>query len=82
MEKVLIVMVEVKIGIRISTIPPITHMTMLDYLVYLLLLVLFTKVFMVMKDVIIVMMTEGMDFGLKITGNINFTTAEKVLMAT
>ena len=43
---VLMVMGEVDIGIRLSTINPIAHTTMVDCCVDLLLLLVFTKLFM------------------------------------
>ena len=53
-EKVLTVMREVDIGLIPVTLPPITQVTEVDFCVYLLLLVVFTKVFIMMKEVIVV----------------------------
>ena len=79
-EKVLTVMGEVDIGLRPATPPPITHVGMVDYWVYLLLLVPPTKVFTVMKKVIVVVMMEELDLGLKRISTITFKIVEKVLM--
>ena len=46
-------MVEVDIGLRPATLPPITHVGMVDFWVDLLLLVVFMKVFMVIRDMYI-----------------------------
>ena len=48
-EKVLMVIVEVDIGILPATLPPITHMTMFNCCVYLMLLVVFSNLLMSMK---------------------------------
>ena len=64
-DKMLMVMVEVRIGLRPSTLPPITQFTMLDCCVDLFLIVVL-KMFLVMKEVIAVVMTEDMDLCLKI----------------
>ena len=50
-EEALTVTGEAGIGLRPDTIPPITQLGMLECWVALLILVLFTKVFMVMKEV-------------------------------
>ena len=74
------VMGDVELGIRLSTIPHITHMTIVDCWVYILLIFLFKKVFTVTKYVIVAVMTEEMDLGLKRPATITFTIMEKVLM--
>ena len=63
-EKVLMVMVDVDIGIRTATISTIIYINVVDYWVYLLLLVMFTKVLMVTKEVILVANMEVVDLGL------------------
>ena len=52
MENLLMVVGEVVIGLRPATLPPITQVGLVDFRVALLLLVLFTKLFMVMREVI------------------------------
>ena len=79
-EKVLIMIREVVIGLRPATLHPITHVTMVDCCVYLLLLVLFTHVFTEMKEVIVVVMTEDVDLGLKKPDTIPFKIVQLVLM--
>ena len=63
-EKVLMVMGDVDIGIRTATISTIIYINVVDYWVYLLLLVMFTKVLMVTKEVILVANMEVVDLGL------------------
>ena len=48
-DKVLIVIGELDIGLRPATLPPITQVTMVDCCDYLLILILFMKVFITMK---------------------------------
>ena len=60
------VMGEVKIGFRPDNIPPIIQVILVDCCVYLLLIVVFAKVFMTMKEMIVSMMMEDVDLGLKI----------------
>ena len=57
-EKVLVVMVEVDIGLIPATLTPITQVVMVYFFVYLLILVVFMKVLMVIKEVILVVMVE------------------------
>ena len=76
------VIVEVNIGLIPSNITPITQVIMVDYCIYLLLLDVFMKVFMEMKEMILVVIMEDMDLGLKIPANITFTIIEKVLVVT
>ena len=71
---------EVDIGFRPSTLPPITQLTMVYCCVYLLLIVVFTKFFMVIKVVIVVVMIEDAYLGLKRPATLTFTIVEKVLM--
>ena len=63
---------EVDIGPRPDTLPPITQATMVYFFVHLLLLVVFMKVFMKIKEVIAVMMMEDVDLGLKRTATLPF----------
>ena len=64
-EQVLMVMREVDIGLRPSTLPPITQVGMVDFWVDLFILVLFMKLFMVMIEV---------DIGLRIATLLPITT--------
>ena len=79
-EKLLMVIGEVDIGLRPETPPPVTQATMVDCCVYMLLLVMFIKVFMPIKDVIVVEMMEYVYLGLNIPSTIIFTIMDKVLM--
>ena len=56
---------EVGISIRPSTITPITQVTMVDCCIELLPLFIFMEVFMTTKELIVVVMVEDMDLGLK-----------------
>ena len=71
---------EVDIGIRPSTLHPITQSTVSDCCVYLFILVVFIKLFIVIKDVIVVVTIEDVDLGLKRPATFTFTIVEKVLM--
>ena len=71
-EKVLVVLGYVYVGLRPATIPPITLVTMVYCCVYFLLLVVFTKVFMEKREVMVVLMMEYMDLGIKILATIPF----------
>ena len=53
LEKVLMLMGEVGIGLISVNIPPITQVAMVDFFVYLFLLVMFIKLFMEMEEVIV-----------------------------
>ena len=79
-EKMFMVTREEYIGIIPNTLPPITHVAMLDCYFALFLYVLLTKVFMLMRGVILVVTKEDVDLGLKITATILFTIVEKVWM--
>ena len=80
MERVLMLMKEVEIDIRPDTVPPIIQVVMVDCWVYLLLLFLFTDVFVVMKEMIVVVIMEEVDLGLNRLATLNLTTTEKVFM--
>ena len=73
-------MVEVGIGLITATLIPITQVAMVDCCFYLLILVVFMKLFMPMKEAIVVVMMEDVDLGLKIPATLPFTIVEKVLM--
>ena len=53
---------------------------MVNFWVYLFLLVLFTEFFMAMKEVIVVVMMEGVDLVLNIPATLPFKNVEKVLI--
>ena len=53
---------------------------MIDCCAYIFLLVVFTKVFMEMKEVISLVTMEDVDFGLKIPLTLTFTIVDKVLV--
>ena len=73
-------MVEVGIGLIPSNITTITQVTVVYCYVYLFLLVVFTKNSMVMTEVIVVVIMEDVDLGLKRPATIPFTIVFKVLM--
>ena len=79
-EKVLMAIVEVDKGPIPATIPPITQVNMVYFCIYLFLLVLFMKFFMKMKELILVVMMEGMDLGFKIPSDLPFKIEEKLFM--
>ena len=58
MDKLFMLIGEVDIDIIPATLPPITQLTMVDCCVYMLLIFGFTKLFMEIKDVILVVMME------------------------
>ena len=73
MEKVLMVIGEVDIGLRKSTITHINQESMVDCCVYLLLLFLFVNLFMEIKEVIVVVITEDAYLGIKRPATLTFT---------
>ena len=74
------VIVEIGIGPIIATIPPIHQVNIVDCCVYLVLLVMFTNIFMIIKPVILGLTVEVMEFGHKRVANLTFTITDKVLM--
>ena len=76
----MIVIREVYIGSRPDTITPITQVTMVDCCVYLLLIVVFMKLFTTTKYVISGVMTEDLDLGLKRPATITFKIMQKALI--
>ena len=81
-EKVLMVMGEAEIGLITATLPPIIQVAMVDFWVYLLLLVLSKKVFMVTKEVIVAVIMEEADLGIKRPSDLTLKMLDKVLMMT
>ena len=63
-----------------STIPPMTQVTMVDCCVYLLIFVLFMKLVTTMKEVIVGVMMENVELGLKRPATITLTTTEETVM--
>ena len=76
------VMGEVEIGLIPDTLPPITHMVVVYLCVSMLLLCLFTKIFMATKEAIEVVIMEEVDLRLMRPYTIPFKIIEKVLMVT
>ena len=79
-EKQFMVIGEVNIGTNPAFITTTTQVTMVDFCVYLLLLIFFMKLSMSMKYVIVVSMMSDVYLGLKIPATIHFTIVDKVLM--
>ena len=79
-EKILLAMGEVDIGPRPATIPPITHVNMIDCCIYLVLLAMWMIVSMKIKEVIVGLMVQDLELGFKISDTLPFTIMEKVLM--
>ena len=71
---------DVDIGLKTANITTITQANMVDLCIYLLLLVVFMKLFMATKEVILVLIIEDVDLGLKRPATIIFKIAEKLLM--
>ena len=71
---------EVDIGIIPATITPRTPMTMVYFCVYLMLIFVLMKMFISMKQFIVVVITEDVDLGIKIPATLPLTTADKGLM--
>ena len=80
MKKVLMVMVDVDKVIRPANIPPITQVTILYCCVYLFLIYMLTKVCMVIKEVILVLIVEDVYLCLNTTYIIPFKITEKLLV--
>ena len=80
LEKFFMVMEEVDIGIRTATLPPITQVDVVYCWVYLLFIDVFSKVFMVMKGVIVVEIVEDVDSDIKRLDTLTFKIVDKVLM--
>ena len=78
--KVLMEMVGVEICLRPVTLTPINQVTVIYCWVYLLLLALLIKVFMLMNEVIVVVMMEVVDLFLKRSANLLLNFLDKVLM--
>ena len=72
--------VEIGIGPITSPIPPIHQVTIVYCCVYLVLLVVFTDVFMTIKTVILRVMVEVIEFCHKRVANLTFTIIDKVFM--
>ena len=70
MEKMFVVMGEVNVGPRPANISPIAQVILVDVCVYLLLLFVFTKLFMSTKYVMVVVTTKDVDLGSKRTATI------------
>ena len=79
-EKLLVVMVEVDIGPRTSTLPLITQVAVVYCFVYLFLLVIWVIVLMKMKEVVLGVMFQDVEVRLKRSVTLLFTMMEKVLM--
>ena len=73
-------MLAVDIGTRPPTLLTITHLTMVDCCVNLVLLTMWMIVKMKTKEVIVGVMAQDIKLGIKISTTITFTTMEKVLM--
>ena len=80
LEKMLVVIGEVDIGPIPSTITPITQVAMVYFCVYLVLLVMLMIVFTKIKDVIVGVMVQYVEVGLKISATIPLTNIDKVFM--
>ena len=80
LEKLLVVMGEVGIGTRPSTLTPITQVTMVDFSIYLVLLAMWTVLLMKIKDAIVGFMVKDMELGLKISSTLTFKIMDKVLL--
>ena len=80
LEKLLVVVVEVYICPRPSTFPPITQVFMVYVGVYLVLLVMLMILFMKKKEVIVGVMVQDLEVGLKRSANTTLTMMYKVLM--
>ena len=79
-EKLLVVIEEVYICPKSATLPPITQVTMVDFFIYLLLLIVFIKFFMTMNYVILGVIIKCVKAGLKIPDKLPFTIMDKVLL--
>ena len=71
---------EVDIDPRRAAIPPITPLTVVNCCAYMLLLVVLIKVFMTIKEVIVVMIMEYMKLGINRPPTIPLTTVDKVVV--
>ena len=72
-DRLLVVMVDVDIGPRPATLPPITQVTMAYCCVYLVLLAMWMILFIKMKVVIVVVMVQDVEVGLNISATLLFT---------
>ena len=63
-----------------ATIPPIIQVTMIYWYVHLVLLVMLMIVFMKIKEVIVGVMVQDVEVGIRILANIPFTMMDKVFM--
>ena len=73
-------MAEVDICIRSATLSPITELGEVDCFSCLLILVMFTKLSMMMKEVIVVVVMKEVDLGLNIPATLPFKITEDVFM--
>ena len=76
-EKLLVVMGEADICPRLSTLPPITHVTMLYCCIYMVFIAMWMIVFTKMKELKVEVMIKDMGVGLKILDKINPTIMYK-----
>ena len=77
-EKMLVVMIEVDIGPRPATLPPITQVNMLNYCIYLFILAIWIILFTNMKNVILGVMVQDVEVGHNRSATIHFTMMEKL----
>ena len=76
------VMGEVDIGLIPATLPTITQVNVVDCFTYWLLHFIFKKVFMVMKEVIVVVAMKDMDLGFKRPATLTLKIMDKLFMVT
>ena len=74
LDKLLVVIGEVNMGTRPATLPPINQATMVDCCVYLVLLVILMIVFIKTKYVIVGVILQDVEVGLKRSATLHFTT--------
>ena len=79
-DKLLTVYVEVDLGSIPATLPPVTKFAVVYCCIYLLLIFMFIKLFVSMKEVIVRVIMEDVDLSLNIQSNLPFTKIKKLCM--
>ena len=80
LDKLLMEIGDVDIGPIPANLPPITQVTMLDCCIYMMSIVILMIVIMKMKELILGVMVQDVEFGLNRSATLPFTTMEKLLM--
>ena len=79
-DKLLVVIGEMDIGPTPPTLPPITQVIIVDCYIYLVLIAMMMILLVKMKEVIVGVVVQDVEVGLKISSTITFSIVYKVLI--